>query len=49
MILGVSGLNGSGKGELVRFLEARSFYPLSLSDVIRDELRRRGLPESERG
>jgi dCMP deaminase len=46
MILGVSGLNGSGKGEVVRFLEARSFYPLSLSDVLRDELRARGLEES---
>jgi dCMP deaminase len=46
MILGVSGLYGSGKGEVVRFLEARSFYPLSLSDVIRDELRARGLGET---
>ena len=46
MILGVSGLNGSGKGEVVRFLEARSFYSLSLSDVIRDELRSRGLEET---
>jgi dCMP deaminase len=46
MILGVSGLNGSGKGEVVRFLEARSFYALSLSDVIRDELRARGLDET---
>ena len=46
MILGVSGPNGAGKGELIRFLEARSFYPLSLSDVIRDELRRRGLGET---
>src|SRR5512145_247431 len=46
MILGVSGRNGAGKGEVVRFLEARSFYALSLSDVIRDELRRRAIPES---
>ncbi len=46
MILGVSGLNGAGKGEVVRFLEARSFYSHSLSDVIRDELRERGLEES---
>jgi dCMP deaminase len=43
MILGVAGLNGAGKGELVRFLETRSFYALSLSDVIREELRGRGL------
>jgi dCMP deaminase len=46
MILGVSGLNGSGKGEVVRFLEERSFYPLSLSDVIRQELARQGVEET---
>ncbi len=46
MILGVSGLNGAGKGEVVRFLEARSFCSHSLSDVIRDELRERGHEES---
>jgi dCMP deaminase len=46
MILGVSGLNGAGKGEVVRFLEQRSFYPLSLSDVIREELRAKGLDET---
>ncbi len=46
MILGVSGLNGSGKGEVVRFLEERSFYALSLSDVIRAALREKGLDET---
>ena len=46
MILGLSGTNGAGKGEVLRYLEARSFYPLSLSDVIRDELRERGLEET---
>ncbi len=46
MILGLSGLNGAGKGEIVRFLEARSFYAYSLSDVIRDELREKGLEET---
>lgn len=46
MILGVSGLNGSGKGEVVRFLTERSFYAYSLSDVIRDELRAQGLEET---
>ncbi len=49
MILGLAGLNGAGKGEVVRFLEARSFYAHSLSDVIRDELQTRGLePVRER-
>jgi dCMP deaminase len=46
MILGISGLYGAGKGEVVAFLEARSFYPYSLSDVIRDELTVRGLDET---
>ncbi|HTF32780.1 MAG TPA: deaminase [Myxococcota bacterium] len=46
MILGISGPNGAGKGEVVAYLVERSFYPLSLSDVIRDELRTRGLEET---
>jgi dCMP deaminase len=46
MILGVSGLNASGKGEVVAFLTQRSFYTHSLSDVIRTELRARGLEET---
>ena len=46
MIIGLSGLYGSGKGEVVRFLEARSFRSLSLSDVIREELAARGLEET---
>ena len=41
MILGIAGLYASGKGEAVDFLVARSFAAFSLSDVIRDELRRR--------
>jgi dCMP deaminase len=46
MIIGVSGPNGAGKGEFVSYLEERSFYVHSLSDVIRDELARRGVEES---
>jgi dCMP deaminase len=46
MILGVSGLNGAGKSEVVRFLEQRSFYPLSLSDVLRQELASQGVDET---
>lgn len=46
MIIGVSGPNGAGKGELVSYLAERSFYVHSLSDVIRDELARRGLSET---
>ena len=43
MIVGLTGRNGSGKGEAVRFLQYKSFYPYSLSDVIREEVRMRGL------
>lgn len=46
MILGVGGPYGAGKGEVVSFLTARSFYALSLSDVIRDELASAGLEET---
>jgi dCMP deaminase len=46
VILGVSGTNGAGKGEVVSYLVARSFYAFSLSDVLRDELRARGEAES---
>jgi dCMP deaminase len=46
MILGVAGLYGAGKGAVVEFLRQRSFYALSLSDVIRDELRGRGQEET---
>ena len=46
MIFGVAGPNGAGKGEIVEYLEARSFESFSLSDVIREELARRGVEES---
>lgn len=46
MILGVSGRNASGKGEVMAYLAERGFEGLSLSDVLRDELRRQGLAES---
>src|SRR5256712_8067338 len=46
MIIGLSGRNGAGKGEVLAFLESRSFYAHSLSDVIRDELRRQGQSET---
>jgi dCMP deaminase len=46
MILGVAGPNGAGKGEVVAWLRERSFSALSLSDVIREELRAAGVEES---
>ena len=46
MIIGVSGRNGAGKGEVVSYLASRSFHACSLSDVIRDRLHARGEAES---
>jgi dCMP deaminase len=46
MILGIAGTYASGKGEAVAFLGARSFAVYSLSDVIREELARRGQSET---
>ena len=46
MRIGVAGLNGAGKTEVVRFLESRSFHGASLSDVIRQDLEREGIAPS---
>jgi len=46
MIIGLSGRNGAGKGEVLAYLQSRSFYAHSLSDVIRGELARQGLEET---
>lgn len=46
MILGVSGRYASGKGEVMAYFAERGFEGFSLSDVLRDELRRQGLEES---
>ena len=46
MIIGLTGKNASGKGEVGEFLESRGFAFYSLSDVIRDECRRKKLPVS---
>jgi dCMP deaminase len=43
MKVGVAGTIAAGKGEVVRLLERRGFYPASLSDVIRADLARDGL------
>ena len=43
MLIGLTGRNAAGKGEVARYLQTKSFYYYSLSDVIRDEIRSRGL------
>lgn len=46
MIIGIAGENGAGKTEVVKFLTERSFVALSLSDILRQDLARRGIAES---
>jgi len=46
MIVGVAGLNGSGKSAVVHFLADRGFVAVSLSDVLREELRSQGRSET---
>ena len=43
MILGLTGRNASGKGEAAEFLKSKGFFYYSLSDVIREEIKQRGL------
>jgi dCMP deaminase len=42
MIIGLTGKNGAGKGVVAKILQDKGFCCCSLSDVIRDEIRRRG-------
>src|SRR5215510_7556709 len=44
MLLGLTGKNAAGKGEVAAYLRDRSFYYLSLSDVLREELESKGIP-----
>jgi dCMP deaminase len=49
MLIGLTGRNAAGKGEVAGYLRQKSFYYYSLSDVIRDEIRSRGdAPTRER-
>ena len=42
MIIGLTGRNASGKGEVAEFLKTQGFIFYSLSDAIRDEIRKGG-------
>ena len=42
MIIGLTGKNGSGKGEVAKFLKEAGFTYYSLSDVLREELKKNG-------
>ena len=42
MIIGLTGKNGAGKGEVARFLTESGYEYHSLSDILREELAARG-------
>jgi dCMP deaminase len=42
MLIGLTGRNAAGKGEVAAYLKTKSFYFHSLSDAIREEVRSRG-------
>jgi dephospho-CoA kinase len=42
-LIGLTGTNAAGKGEIAAYLAAKGYQAFSLSDVIREDLRRRGL------
>ena len=44
MIIGLTGKNGSGKGEVAKYLLDRGFVYYSLSDVLREEASKEGKP-----
>jgi len=45
-LIGLTGTNGAGKGEAAAYFQTRGYACYSLSDVIREELARRGEPAS---
>ena len=46
MIIGLTGKNASGKGEVANYLKSKGFIYCSLSDVIREEATKRNLEHS---
>jgi len=46
MIIGLTGKNAAGKGEVANYLKSKGFIYYSLSDVIREEATKRGLDHS---
>ncbi len=43
-LIGLTGTNGAGKGEAAAFFKSKGFESYSLSDIIREELKKRGTP-----
>ena len=46
MIIGLTGKNAAGKGELAKHMQSKGFVYLSLSDALREEATKRGLDHS---
>ena len=46
MIIGLTGKNAAGKGEIAKHLQGNGFVYFSLSDALRDEATRQGLDHS---
>ncbi|MEM0148842.1 MAG: AAA family ATPase [Candidatus Micrarchaeaceae archaeon] len=44
MIIGLTGMPGSGKSEVAKILEKRGFKALEMGNVIREEMKKRGIP-----
>lgn len=45
-VIGLTGTNGSGKDTVAKFLVSRGFILISLSDILREELRKMDVPET---
>ena len=46
MIIGLTGKNAAGKGEIANHLKSKGFVYFSLSDALREEATKRGLEHS---
>lgn len=46
MIIGLTGKNAAGKGEIAKHLQSKGFVYFSLSDALREEAAKRGLEHS---
>lgn len=43
MILGISGTNSSGKDTVANYLESKGFFHISLSDILREEMKKKNI------
>ncbi len=48
MLIGLTGTNGAGKGEVAKYLREKGFNYFSLSDILREELNKKSLELSRK-